>query len=145
MPTAKNFFTPSEKEKIIQAIINAEKNTSAEIKVHIQNFCLGDPIKQVQKIFFKQKMHKTIHQNAVLFYIAVWNKKIAVIGDKGIHEKVTQKFWDELINDIIPAFKKNHNKCEALCNGILKVGEALAKYFPPTESNPDELSNEISY
>lgn len=142
---AKNFFTLSEQEKIIQTIKDAEQNTSAEIKVHIENFCIGDPIKRAQKVFLKHQMHKTKYRNGVLFYIAVWNKKIAVIGDKGIHEKVQQQFWETLINELIQAFKADKNKAHILCQCILKVGDALSKYFPADNDNPNELSNEISY
>ncbi|GIV27972.1 MAG: hypothetical protein KatS3mg027_1786 [Bacteroidia bacterium] len=145
MRFAKNFFTKEEQQKIIQCIQEAEKNTSAEIRVHLENFCFINPIKRAEKVFIKNKMHLTQHRNAVLFYFAVISRKMAIIGDKGIYEKVDRKFWDDLVNQLIQSLKNNSHTADVLCNCIIKVGEVLAQYFPPTEENPNELSNEISF
>lgn len=145
MKVARYFFTKEEEKQIIQSIIEAEKNTSAEIRVHVENFCLGNPVKRAERVFFKHNMHQTKYRNGVLFYIAVWNHKLAVIGDKGIYEKVDQLFWENLVNKMIDAFKKDKDKEKVLCECIAQVGQALANYFPPDDENPDELSNEISY
>ncbi len=145
MTFAKDFFNASEQQKIIQTIQQAEKNTSAEIRVHLENFCFTNPIKRSEKVFLKNKMHLTQHRNAVLFYFATVSRKVAIIGDKGIYEKVDKKFWDDLVHQLIQALKNNSHTADTLCESILKVGEVLAQYFPPTPENPDELSNEISF
>lgn len=142
---AQRFFSKEEQNKIVEAIQQAEKDTSAEIRVHIENFCFTDPVRRAQKIFIKHGMHRTENRNAVLFYFAILNKKLAIIGDQGIHEKVGSAFWEGLVKELIEALKANINKAEVLCACIMKVGHVLSTYFPPSSTNPNELSNNISF
>ncbi|RME19130.1 MAG: TPM domain-containing protein [Bacteroidetes bacterium] len=146
MKSAKTFFSEIEQQKIIQSIQDAEKETTAEIRVHIENICFGNPLKRAEKIFLQQNMHVTKERNGVLFYMAVWNRKLAIIGDKGIYEKVPPKEWDTLVRQLITSFKNNENKCETLCQCIKTIGQWLTTYFPITHhDNPNELSDEISF
>jgi len=145
MRLAKNFFTKEEEAQIIQAIQNAEEKTSAEIRVHIENFCFTNPLKRAEKVFIKNQMHLTKNRNGVLFYFAVISRKLAIIGDVGIYQKVPSELWNQLTQKLINALKQNHHKAETLCECILIIGNELARYFPPSADNPNELSNEISY
>ena len=107
MPSAKNFFSKEEQQLIIDAIQTAEKNTSGEIRVHLENFCFGNEVKRGQKVFTKLKMHATKERNGVLIYIAVSSRKIAIIGDEGIHQKLGNEYWENLVKNLISQFQKN--------------------------------------
>lgn len=141
---AKQFFSEDEQQKIISAIQNAEQQTSGEIRVHVEPDCKGEPYHRAKEVFEKLGMHATELKNGVLFYIAYKDKKFAVLGDKGIHEKVTQHFWDE-VKELLKSEFKNENYCEGLCSGIKKAGEKLAANFPYQKEDTNELSNEISF
>lgn len=144
--TAKKFFSEKEKQIILQSIQKAEQKTTAEIRVHIENFCLGNPIKRAKKVFVQQQMHHTKFRNGVLFYFAVWNRKLAIIGDQGIYEKTPRDLWDNMVRQLIESLRKNENKAETLCQCIEQIGHWLETYFPATENNnPNELSDEISF
>lgn len=146
MKTAKNFFSEKEKQKIISCIQNAESQTTAEICVHIDNFCFGNPLKKAMKIFLKNNMHRTQYRNAVLFYISAISKKLAIVADKGIYEKVPENVWNEMVEQLITSFKNNTDKAETLCKCIEKTGAFLKQYFPAINNqNPNELSDEISF
>ncbi|GIV29269.1 MAG: hypothetical protein KatS3mg028_0335 [Bacteroidia bacterium] len=106
MTPAKKFFSEEERQQIINSIKKAERETTAEIRVHVENFCFGNPVSRAKKIFVQQNMQQTKLQNGVLFYIAVWNRKLAIIGDKGIYEKTPQEWWDRLVLQLINSFKK---------------------------------------
>jgi len=144
MPTARNFFNESEQQLIIKAIADAEEKTSGEIRLHLENFCLGNEVERAQKIFTKLNMHQTAERNGVLIYIATLSHKIAVIGDEGIHKKVGQEFWEKEVNDIIAKFKANQ-AVEALAKCIVDCGEQLGKHFPRSEDDKNELDNSISF
>ncbi|MBA2613982.1 MAG: TPM domain-containing protein [Bacteroidetes bacterium] len=144
MPTARNFFDQREQEILVNAIAQAELRTSGEIRLHIENYCLGSEIKCAQRVFAKLKMHETAERNGVLIYIATLNKKIAVIGDEGIHQKLGNEFWQKIVNDLIKKFKEN-KKAEAMAECILECGEQLGKYFPRNSDDKNELTNTISY
>ena len=143
MSKTEDFLSKTEEQEIVQAIVEAEKNTSGEIRVHIEEHTEKSPLERAQEVFFELKMDETQDRNGVLFYVCVSDKKFAILGDKGINEAVESDFWDCTKDTIISNFKEKKYK-EGLVAGILKAGERLEQYFPFTDGDKDELSNEIS-
>lgn len=141
---AKTFFSASEQEQIIEAIRKAELNTSGEIRVHIEALCEGDPVARAKTLFEQLGMDATALKNGVLLYLAYESKKFALIGDSGIHEKVSQAYWEREIGLMTARFKEGKN-CEALCLAIEDTGNQLKQYFPYQHDDADELSNDISF
>jgi uncharacterized membrane protein len=140
-----NYFTTEDEKKIISAISTAENNTSGEIRVHIEKKCSGDPVKCAEKAFVKLGMHKTDLHNGILFYLAIDSHRFALVGDKGIHEKVGQDFWESVRDKVISKFKEG-KIADGLSDGILECGMQLKKYFPHAgAADKNELSDDISY
>lgn len=144
MPNARNFFTKEQQEDISQAIMNAELDTSGEIRVHIENTCTGDALDRALVLFTKLEMEKTESRNGVLLYLAVKNRKFAIIGDSGIHAAVTESFWDSIRNKMMDRFRENHFT-EGLVEAVTETGIQLKKYFPYQTDDKNELSDEISF
>jgi uncharacterized membrane protein len=144
MPTARNFFDQHEQQIVIDAIAKAELHTSGEIRLHLENFCFGSEVKTAQKIFARLKMHETKERNGVLIYIATLSRKVAIIGDQGIHEKLGTEYWQAIVEKLITQFKAN-KKAEALAECIIDCGNQLGKFFPLGSDDKNELSNTISY
>ena len=96
----------AEEKILVDAIAVAEKNTSGEIRVHIEKTCKGDAVEQAKVIFEKLGMTATEARNGVLIYIAEESHKFAIIGDAGIHEKVGHDFWDHSKDLMLQHFKK---------------------------------------
>jgi len=144
MPLAKNFFTKQEQDLLLKAIAGAEMHTSGEIRLHLESFCLGNEVKAAQRVFTQLKMHETQEKNGVLIYIATMSRKVAIIGDKGIHEKLGIEFWNEEVKKLISQFKSN-NKAQGLADAINDCGLMLSKYFPRQAHDRNELSNDISF
>jgi len=138
------FFSDLQQQAIIKSIENAELNTSGEIRLHVEDTCKINPIDRAIEIFLKLEIHKTELHNGVLFYLAIKDKKIAVIGDKGINDIVTENFWDDVKNEIINQFK-NNQFTEGICKGIEMAGEKLKMHFPFQSDDTNELSNDISF
>lgn len=141
---AKHFFSETEQSQIIEAIRLAEDRTNGEIRVHIEALCKKDAYERAREIFYRLNMHKTEAHNGVLFYIAYEDHKLAILGDKGIHEKVGTDFWHAEKELLVEHFKRNEY-AEGLCKAIADAGEKLKAFFPKTEGNPNELSNDISF
>ena len=140
----KKFFNKTEQEEILTAIKEAEKNTSGEVRVHIEGTCNTDPKERAIQVFEKIGMHKTNLKNGVLFYLAVKSKQFAVIGDIGINEKVEDNFWDSIKQTVIEHFSKGEYT-KGLKFGILQTGEKLASHFPYMIDDINELSDDISF
>ncbi len=144
MPSARNFFSAEQTKQIESAIRSAEENTSGEIRVHIENRCRGEAYDYALGIFHKHGMHKTLLRNAVLFYVAVKDKKFAVIGDEGIHKNVPEGFWATVRDKVLENFK-SEKFTEGLCEGIAMTGKELKKYFQHADADENELSNEVTF
>ncbi|MGD9899721.1 MAG: TPM domain-containing protein [Calditrichaceae bacterium] len=139
----KNFFTKDQKEKIIQAIKEAENETSGEIRIHLESGCKGDALERTVKIFQKLKMHETQLRNGTLIYLAVKDKKFAIYGDEGINEIVPENFWKDVKDEMRAHFSKGQF-AEGIVAGTLKVGEKLKEYFPYEDDDVNELPDDIS-
>ena len=143
MSKTEDFLSKAEEQEIVHAIVEAEKNTSGEIRVHIEEHTEKSPLERAQEVFFELKMDETQDRNGVLFYVCVSDKKFAILGDKGINEAVESDFWDCTKDIVIANFKEGNFK-KGLVEGILRAGERLKKYFPFQSDDTNELSNEIS-
>lgn len=142
--TARNFFSAEEKKAIRKAVEEAEKNTSGEIRVHIENNCKGEVLDRAAYLFKQLGMEKTELRNGVLFYLALKNRQFAILGDRGINAGVPEHFWDEIAQLMTENFKEGKFK-DGLEQGILKAGEQLKKHFPHKKDDINELSDEISF
>ncbi|WP_348798396.1 TPM domain-containing protein [Flavobacterium adhaerens] len=143
MSKVEDFLTPEQEQEIVEAIRTAEKNTSGEIRVHIEKTTSLDPYDRAMEVFHDLRMDETQLQNGVLIYVAVEDKTFVICGDKGINDLVEPDFWDCTRDAMVSQFKKGDFK-QGLVDGILRAGERLKKYFPWQEGDTDELSNEIS-
>jgi len=143
MARARDFFTPTQREQIKDAIAQAEELTSGEIRVHVENRVLIEVLDRAAYVFEQLGMHKTSARNAVLIYMAVEDGKFAIIGDVGIHQVLGQDYWIETRE-----LMKSHFNEQAFAKGlelaILDIGKKLKKFFPIDESDVNELENEIS-
>lgn len=143
MSKVEDFLTKTEEAEVVEAIRLAEKNTSGEIRVHIEKENSIAPFERAVEVFNELKMYDTKDRNGVIIYIAVKSRKFAIFGDKGINEKVAADFWDST-KDIMLAHFKNVNNKQALVEGIQSAGEQLKTHFPFQENDTNELTNEIS-
>lgn len=142
--SARDFFSPQEEEEIRQAVMSAELDTSGEIRVHIENTCSGDVMDRAAYIFKKLGMNKTAQRNGVLIYLAVKNRRFAILGDQGIHALVPENFWDGIKTDMLSEFREDHFT-EGLIHAIESTGKHLKKHFPRQKDDNNELSDDISF
>ena len=143
MPHIEDFLTSEEETEIIEAIRIAERNTSGEIRVHIEQNYNGDIFNHALEVFHFLKMDNTLQRNGVLIYVAVDNKSFVVYGDKGINEKVSENFWNSTRDKIQQHFK-NGNFKQGLIDGVSIAGQELSEYFPWELGDRNELDNTIS-
>lgn len=141
---AKNFFSKEQQDRIVESIKIAEKNTSGEIQLHLEETCKAEVLDRAVEVFSTIGMDKTELKNGVLFYLAVKDKKFAIIGDAGIDAVVPADFWNTIKDRMHTQFKEG-NFCDGVCEGILKAGEQLKAHFPYQDGDTNELSDDISF
>ena len=142
--SARRFFNKREKDEIQKAILNAELDTSGEIRVHIETHCEAEVLDRVACLFKKIGMQKTELRNGVLIYLAVESHKFAIIGDKGINAVVPENFWGDIKNKMATHFEKEEFVI-GLSWGIESAGKQLKKHFPRHSDDINELPDEISF
>ena len=144
MPNAQNFFTQEDKDRIKAAILKAELDTSGEIRVHIENNCKGDVLDRSAYLFDYLKINQTEQRNGVLFYLAIKDRKFAILGDTGINQVVEEDFWEGIKATMEDCFKKGEFVL-GLEQGITSAGLKLKKHFPYHRGDINELSDDISF
>jgi uncharacterized membrane protein len=140
----KKFLSETESGKVDSAIKDAERRTSAEIKLVIARHCWGNIRTKASRIFKKLGLDKTEERNCVLILFVVTNREFLVYGDQGIHEKVGQGFWDDIRDKMEAAFKQDEF-ADGISQGVRLIGQKLSQYFPHQRTDMDEISDEIVY
>lgn len=141
---ASKYFTKEQQTQIVDAIKIAEKNTSGEIRVHIESKCNEEVLDRAAWLFDSLKMNKTELRNGVLVYVAVDSKKFAIIGDKGINKVVEADFWN-VVKDKMRSHFAQGELTEGISEAVLEAGVQLKKFFSYQSDDENELSDEISF
>lgn len=142
----KEFFTPAEKQQVVEAIQKAEQRTSGEVRVFVESRCrYVDSIDRAAELFFQLGMDKTEERNGTIIYVAVKDRQAAVFGDQGIHQKVGQQYWEEEVNKMMACFKQA-NLANGLVQCVSDIGEALYQHFPyDHKTDKNELPDDIVF
>ena len=140
------FFSDEENHDIVQAIRQAELKTSGEIRLFVESKNeFVDSIDRAEELFFKMKMDKTEHRNAVLVYVAMMDKQLALFGDEGIYEILGPGFWDAAVKEMLADFSGNKIS-DGLQNCIKKIGQVLTEKFPyEADTDKNELPDDIVF
>ena len=144
MSNAVNILNREEDRRVVEAIKQAEHNTSGEIKVHIENHCKGDVEQRSLFVFKRLKLNETKLRNGVLIYLAIKDRKFAILGDEGIDKVVEDGFWND-VKDLMLSHFKDGRFTEGLEQGIQCCGENLKAYFPYQSDDINEIPDDISY
>jgi uncharacterized membrane protein len=140
------FFSAAENELIVSAIRAAELRTSGEVRVYVESHCrFVDALDRAVEIFTNLKMYETADRNAVLVYVALKDKQLAVFGDEGIHKKVGTQFWNKEVQKMLQHFNKA-NYAQGIAEVVKEIGEVLVHHFPYNkDTDKNELPDDIVF
>jgi uncharacterized membrane protein len=141
----KRFFSPEDEQLIVKAIRDAERCTSGEVRVYVESRCsYVDALDRAVELFAEMGMQATRERNGVLVYVAVKDHQLAVFGDEGIHQKVGPDYWNTEVLKMIRDFNRE-NYAVGIAGCVEDIGQALQEYFPFTDKDTNELSDEIHF
>lgn len=141
---ASRFFSRKEKARILDAIRESEKMSSAEIRLHVDSHCECETMERAKELFQILHMHETENRNGVLIYLAVADRQVSIIGDSGIDDLTSEGYWDDELQQLLDYFKRN-DFIAGIVKIVSSVGAKLATHFPVEEGDVNELSDEISF
>jgi uncharacterized membrane protein len=148
---AQKFLREPDFDAITRAIRTAEARTSAEIRVHLERRVprrrlfggAPDVLSRAQHVFRRLGMHRTVERHGVLVYIAVEERRLAVVGDEGIHGRVGDRHWSQ-VRDLMVEILRENDPRRALERAIDELGRALAQHYPRRPDDRNELSDDVS-
>ncbi|HEV7783398.1 MAG TPA: TPM domain-containing protein [Chitinophagaceae bacterium] len=139
------FFSPEEQKLVTAAIQNAERCTSGEVRVYVESRCsYMDALDRAVELFGQMGMHATEERNGVLVYVATKDHQLAVFGDEGIHRKVGPEYWNNEVSKMLRDFDRN-DYAKGIAGCVEDIGQALQQFFPYTDKDKNELSDEIQF
>ncbi len=139
----REFMSEPDLDAVRHAITQAEAGTSAEIRVHLDHRCPGDPMARAVAVFERLGMHKTAERHGVLIYVAIADRKLAVIGDQAIHERVGEGYWRALVAAVTAHFRDERPR-DGFIHAVSDAGEALRRHFPRRPGGTNELGDQVS-
>lgn len=139
---ARQMFSDEDLKELQQAIGEAEKKTSGEIKLDFEYDVQQDPLRHAERIFQALGLTKTVERNATLIVLFLKDRKFAILGDQGIHQRVPPNFWESISASMEEQFHAGNFK-QGLLLGIQELGDKLALYFPYAKEDRDEISDAI--
>ena len=146
---AQRLFSEPDFTAITEAVARAAAATSAEIRVHLERRVhrlpgqQPDALRRARKVFAHLGMHLTVEHHGVLIYLAVEDRKLAIVGDEGIHARVGDRYW-EIVRDLMIAKLREGRPVDAVLAGIAEVGRVLGEHFPRRPGDEKGLSAHVS-
>jgi len=138
------FFSPEEQSIIVSAVQEAELRTSGEVRVYAESKCsYVNPLDRAAEIFHNLQMQATQQRNAVLVYVALKDRQLALYADEGIYQKAGKDFWNTAVKKMLSHFNKE-DYAQGIAAVVKEIGESLTDHFPYdglTDKNelPDEI------
>ena len=141
----KERFSKAEKEILVSAIRQSEAKTSGEIRVFIEGYCtMGNAYERAKEVFTELKMTKTKHRNAVLLYIALDERVLAMYCDTAIYALTGLGYWQDEVSILTSHFKED-KYVQGIEKCILQIGNCLAEHYPFENNDKNELPDDIVF
>jgi uncharacterized membrane protein len=142
---ARRVFPQAVLDRIEQAIKQGEATHSGQVRFVVEGALDGAPLLRDQPardraidIFSHLRIWDTAHNNGVLIYLLLADRKVEIIADRGIDGRVGQEGWTKVCRDMEAEFKTGAFEA-GVVKGIAAVSKKLATHFPPTGPHPNEL------
>jgi uncharacterized membrane protein len=142
--TRRDLLKVVDAERVQKAIRQAEEKTSGQIRVSVSTLHWGDPRRAAEKAFERLGMRATRRRNGILFFIVPARRRFVVLGDEGIHARVGQAFWHDVVAAVGERFRKG-DFTDGIVHGIETVGKELAAHFPPDAEGRNELPDDVDF
>jgi uncharacterized membrane protein len=139
----RRFLDEADLAAVAAAVAIAEAGTSAEIRVHLDARCPGEALTRAALVFERLGMHRTAARHGVLIYVSIEDHKLAILGDRGIHERVGQAYWDGLVESVLAHFRAQRFR-DGLVHAVGEVGAVLRQHFPRRPDDVNELPDRVS-
>ena len=134
-------FSSRALDNIEQAIAEAERTHAGQIRFAVEAALNIKPLfagqsarERAIEVFSNLRVWDTEHNNGVLIYLLLADRKVEIVADRGIHVKLGPAVWEEVCREMEIAFRQGKFE-QGVIAGIHSVGAHLAQHYPQTGSN----------
>jgi uncharacterized membrane protein len=137
-------ISPEEQNRLLDKIARIEKHSSGEVRIHVTDRKVKDPLEAARRTFTSLGMAATRRRNGVLVFLSLPSRRFAIVGDEGIDRVTPAEYWETLRDGLAGRFATGEY-CEGLLEILDRVEAVLVQHFPYERGDVDELSDELSY
>jgi putative membrane protein len=94
------------------------------------------------RAFFEKGLYKTRDETGILIFISLLERKVWILGDRGIDRRISHETWQGLARELSVGIREGRAGA-ALVGVIGKCGEILAEHFPRKADDVNELADEV--
>jgi uncharacterized membrane protein len=130
---------------IEQAIKAGEATHSGQVRFVVEGALDGKPLFKDQPareraldIFSHLRIWDTAHNNGVLIYLLLADRKVEIVADRGIDAKVGAAGWEKICAAMQAEFVQANFEAGVI-TGIKAVSQQLAQHFPGRGAGNNEL------
>ena len=142
---ARRLFPPRVLAAIEQAIKTGETTHSGQVRFVVEGALDGAPLFRDQPareraldIFSQLRIWDTAHNNGVLIYLLLADRKVEIVADRGIDAKVGAAGWARICAGMEADFRAGQFESGSI-RGIEATSQQLARFFPAHGKGPNEL------
>lgn len=129
-------MTQREQASIAHAIRDAEDGTSGRIAVRVISDRSLDAFERARREFQEFGLHRLEERNGALILVAPKARQVAILGDRALHERVGDEFWQNIIRESRPYFARGET-VDGIRYAVGRIGEALRAHFArPSAGGP---------
>ncbi len=139
-------FPRASLEAIGRAVAEQEKRHRGELRVAIEG---GLPLRALLagrssrarsiELFGRLRVGQTEDRAGVLIYLLLADRRVEIVADRGIHERVGETAWEAICGAMQQEFAAGRYEAGVLA-GLAAVSDLLAQHFP---ARPGDNANEL--
>jgi putative membrane protein len=96
---------------------------------------------RAEQSFLEQGVTETRDRSGVLLFLSEAERRVELLADRGIHERVGTEDWQMLVNDVVKAIREGRPGA-GIAGAVDAIGARLAQHFPPRSDDVNELADE---
>ena len=138
-------FPPAVLDRIEQAITAGEATHTGQLRFVVEGALDGAPLLHDQPareraldVFSHLRIWDTAHNNGVLIYLLLADRKVEIVADRGVDALVGPQRWADICRDMEADFRSGRFEA-GVVKGIEAVSRELAKFFPSHGPHQNEL------
>lgn len=97
---------------------------------------------QASQEFYRQGLRETRDRTGILIFVSLFERRVVVLGDVGIHAKVGDDHWQKTRDAILAGIARGA-LADGIVAGVKACGDVLAEHFPASSKSANELEDRL--